>query len=338
MIKQIEPPTVSAIEIPSRFQSLDGSTHASIEQASWRNAEFSLAFNVSVLFDLFRKSIATYVTAKTLNVDDLLEVIEGEKRAKWLGHTIKRMQDALEVLKGYRPEDMPEYVFGAPAQLPITYLPVDHAADVITEPKKRGRKPKAVDPNAVVVIKEPKKRGRKPKEIDPNAVVVIKEPKKRGRKPKVVDPNAVVVIKEPKKRGRKPKVVDPNAVVLITEPKKRGRKPKEIDPNAVVVVNEPKKRGRKPKVVDPNSVEEVAKRGYMVPVIAEAPVLTIAPPAKPQMVPPPLPRPPIPVAKVEVVENKSYAAIPPPPPRPPLPVKLVNTPTAPPPMMAPSRN
>ena len=308
MIKQIEQPAVSAIEILSRFQSLDGSTHNSIEQASWRNAEFSLAFNVSVLFDLFRKSIDTYVTAKTLNVDDLLEVIEGEKRAKWLGHTIKRMQDALEVLKGYRPEDMPEYVFGAPAQLPITYLPVDHAANVIT-PKKRGRKPKAVDPNAVVVIKEPKKRGRKPKEIDPNAPVVIKEPKKRGRKPKVVDPNAVVVVTEPKKRGRKPKVVDPNAVVVVTEPKKRGRKPK---------------------VIDPNSVDAVTKRGFMVPVIAEAPTApVIAQPAKPAMVPPPLPRPVVPVVKVESVAPSPHASIPPPPPRPPLPVKVVTAPTPP---------
>ena len=329
MIKQIEQPAVSAIEILSRFQSLDGSTHNSIEQASWRNAEFSLAFNVSVLFDLFRKSIDTYVTAKTLNVDDLLEVIEGEKRAKWLGHTIKRMQDALEVLKGYRPEDMPEYVFGAYAQLPSTYFSVDHAANVIT-PKKRGRKPKAVDPNAVVVIKEPKKRGRKPKEIDPNAPVVIKEPKKRGRKPKVVDPNAPVVIKEPKKRGRKPKVVDPNAVVVVTEPKKRGRKPKVVDPNAVVVVTEPKKRGRKPKVIDPNSVDAVTKRGFMVPVIAEAPTApVIAQPAKPAMVPPPLPRPVVPVVKVESVAPSPHASIPPPPPRPPLPVKVVTAPTPP---------
>ena len=52
-----------------------------------------------------------------------------------------------------------------------------------------------------VVKKVKKKRGRKPKPVDPNAPKKVL--KKRGRKPKPVDPNAPK--KVPQKRGRKPK-------------------------------------------------------------------------------------------------------------------------------------
>jgi hypothetical protein len=86
------------------------------------------------------------------------------------------------------------------------------------EPKKRGRKPKAVV--EAVVAAEPKKRGRKPKAAV--EAVVAKVPGRKGRPPKVRTEEAAVVVKTPGKRGPKPK--DPAAKAAAAATKKTATK------------------------------------------------------------------------------------------------------------------
>ena len=96
-------------------------------------------------------------------------------------------------------------------------------SNIVTIPKKRGRKPKP-KPKPDNMKEEPKlpqKRGRKPKPKPKpeNMKEVIKIPQKRGRKPKPKSEN-MNEPKIPKKRGRKPKdkynVVEKNDIVDIT--------------------------------------------------------------------------------------------------------------------------
>ena len=97
----------------------------------------------------------------------------------------------------------------------------------VSEPKRRGRKPKVV--SETDEVKEPKRRGRKPKVV--SETDEVKEPKRRGRKPKAVSETDEV--KEPKRRGRKPKVV--SETDEVKEPKRRGRKTKAVSETDEVI-------------------------------------------------------------------------------------------------------
>ena len=145
-------------------------------------------------------------------------------------------------------------------------------APVATEPKKRGRKPKAAlaTPATAAVKTTGAKRGRKPKAVSatPTTAEVKTTGAKRGRKPKAASatPATAAVKTTGAKRGRKPKVgsATPATAAVKTTGAKRGRKPKAV--SATPVVKTPGKRGRKPKA---NSDAAVAPKPAKV---AKAPV------------------------------------------------------------------
>lgn len=110
-------------------------------------------------------------------------------------------------------------------------LPEKKGIDVLSLPKKRGRKKKNLVPEPQVEIPYiPKKRGRKKKvtSIEEQASVSLRIPKKRGRKKKITLGEQVFSSPLiPKKRGRKKRITFENTIPKISSvPKKRGRKKK----------------------------------------------------------------------------------------------------------------
>ena len=98
---------------------------------------------------------------------------------------------------------------------------------------------------APALAEAPKKRGRKPKQVEPatasspTPATPAEAPKKRGRKPKQVEPAVAATPAEaPKKRGRKPKQVEtgtPTSPATGDEaPKKKRGRPAKVHPPAQV--------------------------------------------------------------------------------------------------------
>jgi hypothetical protein len=139
-------------------------------------------------------------------------------------------------------------------------------APVATEPKKRGRKPKAAlaTPATAAVKTTGAKRGRKPKvgSATPATAAVKTTGAKRGRKPKAV--SATPVVKTPGKRGRKPKANSDAAVA--PKPAKVAKAPVAKAPKVA------KAKVVKAKVVKPAKVAKakVVKPAKVVKVVEPA--------------------------------------------------------------------
>ncbi len=229
------------------------------------------------------------ISLSDVEVNDLLDLYQSEiDRAQRRINNLKTIVKKISEGKSTEPSEEKtvkvESKRGRKSKVKVAETKVEKI--ITTEPKKRGRKPKA---KVEVVKAEPKKRGPKPKVkiAKPKVKVEVKaeikkeqkvkvakvkaEPKKRGPKPKVkiAEPKAKAVVKakveakkvdkkivtkaEPKKRGRKPKVVAANAVVaeekkeVKVAEKAKKLKPKAAKKKVAKVKVEPKKRGRKPK-------------------------------------------------------------------------------------------
>lgn len=112
-------------------------------------------------------------------------------------------------------------------------------AAVATEPKRRGRKPKATAAKTIVVG-ESKRQGRKAKAA---AAETSAEPKRRGRKPKAEKISDMTMENAtPKRRGRPAKAKK----VEVKEPKRRGRKKKIIPPGVLAALPHRKKKSAVP--------------------------------------------------------------------------------------------
>lgn len=115
-------------------------------------------------------------------------------------------------------------------------------AAVATEPKRRGRKPKATAAKTIVVG-ESKRQGRKAKAA---AAETSAEPKRRGRKPKAEKISDMTMENAtPKRRGRPAKAKK----VEVKEPKRRGRKKKIIPPGVLAALPHRKKKSAVPESV-----------------------------------------------------------------------------------------
>ena len=115
-------------------------------------------------------------------------------------------------------------------------------AAVATEPKRRGRKPKATAAKTIVVG-ESKRQGRKSKAA---AAETSAEPKRRGRKPKAEKISDMTMENAtPKRRGRPAKAKK----VEVKEPKRRGRKKKIIPPGVLAALPHRKKKSAVPESV-----------------------------------------------------------------------------------------
>lgn len=135
-------------------------------------------------------------------------------------------------------------------------------------PKKRGRPPKPIDPDAPPKVVSGRGRGRPRKPIDPNPPPKP-PPKRRGRVPKIVEPKPPRLVK-PKPPPKPPRVLKPK------KEKVEGRGPgrprtKPIKPPRVVKPKPPPKEprvlkhppraprvegrgpGRPPKPIDPDA-------------------------------------------------------------------------------------
>jgi hypothetical protein len=162
-------------------------------------------------------------------------------------------------------------------------------APVATEPKKRGRKPKAVSatPTTTAVKTTGAKRGRKPKAASatPATAAVKTVGAKRGRKPKAASatPATAAVKTVGAKRGRKPKAASttPATEAVKSIGAKRGRKPKAV--SETPVVKTPGKRGRKPKATSETTAAAKPAKVAKAPV-AKAPKVVKAKVAKPAKV------------------------------------------------------
>lgn len=107
------------------------------------------------------------------------------------------------------------------------------------QPKRRGRKPKALL-EAEMEAAGPKRRGRKAKKTDKEEankkrnkvkVEAAAEPKRRGRKPSADKKKAVP--SEPKRRGRKKKIIPPGILAALPHRKKKNAANPAIAPAAL---------------------------------------------------------------------------------------------------------
>ena len=107
------------------------------------------------------------------------------------------------------------------------------------QPKRRGRKPKALL-EAEMEAAGPKRRGRKAQKTDKEEankkrnkvkVEAAAEPKRRGRKPSADKKKAVP--SEPKRRGRKKKIIPPGILAALPHRKKKNAANPAIAPAAL---------------------------------------------------------------------------------------------------------
>ena len=107
------------------------------------------------------------------------------------------------------------------------------------QPKRRGRKPKALL-EAEMEAAGPKRRGRKTQKTDKEEankkrnkvkVEAAAEPKRRGRKPSADKKKAVP--SEPKRRGRKKKIIPPGILAALPHRKKKNAANPAIAPAAL---------------------------------------------------------------------------------------------------------